>query len=152
MYGTGVRTEMKEIDTISARDENALYNKHCRASSKVEPGFCKSQVGGSSPSSGSGYKQDKGKLRYDLVPVEAVEALTWVLTWACERERDPYPERNWEEGMSWLRVFAGVMRHLWAWRKRKVDPESGRSHLWHALCGIAFLITYEVRNVGKDDR
>lgn len=64
-------------------------------------------------------------------------------------------DRNWELGMKWSRVFGALMRHLWAWWNPLVpdtDPETGRSHLWHAGCCLAFLIAYEARNVGEDDR
>jgi hypothetical protein len=64
-----------------------------------------------------------------------------------------YGERNWERGMKWGRPFAACMRHLWSWwRGEKADPETGMSHLWHAGCCIAFLIAYEARKVGTDDR
>jgi hypothetical protein len=101
-----------------------------------------------------GYKLDSGKLRYDLLPPDIVEALTYILTWACTRESPPpYPERNWEKGMSWLKVFAALMRHLWAWRRGdNADPESGKSHLWHAAACIAFLVTYERTHPELDDR
>ena len=62
-------------------------------------------------------------------------------------------DRNWEKGMKWGRVYGALMRHLWAWwRGEKADPETGMSHLWHAGCCIAFLITYEQRGIGEDDR
>jgi hypothetical protein len=55
--------------------------------------------------------------------------------------------------MNYSDVFGGVMRHLTSWWSREdKDPETGYSHLWHAGCGILFLITYELRGVGKDDR
>lgn len=63
-----------------------------------------------------------------------------------------YGDRNWEAGMNWSRVYAAVLRHLWDWRVDPLDPETGKSHLWHALCGIIFLITYEQRGIGHDDR
>ena len=101
-----------------------------------------------------GYKLDYGKLRYDLLPPDILEAITWTLTWACSRTSPPpYPERNWEKGMSWLKVFAALMRHLWAWRRgENSDPESGKSHLWHAACCITFLVTYERTHPELDDR
>lgn len=64
-----------------------------------------------------------------------------------------YSPRNWEQGMAWSRPFSALMRHMWAWwRGEKADPETGMSHLWHAGCCLAFLITYEQRRVGSDDR
>ena len=55
--------------------------------------------------------------------------------------------------MDWGRVFGALMRHAWAWwRGENTDPETGYSHLWHVLCCAAFLVTYEQRRIGKDDR
>lgn len=98
---------------------------------------------------GEGNKFDQGKDRYDLMPPEFLEATAKVLTFGATK----YGNRNWEKGMSWGRPFAACMRHLWAWwRGEKADPETGFSHLWHAACCLAFLITYEARAIGQDDR
>ena len=94
-------------------------------------------------------KHDDGKPRYDLVPPEALDALSRVLTFGAAK----YSSRNWEKGMDWGRVFGAMMRHAWAWwRGEHKDPETGYSHLWHVLCCAAFLVTYEQRRIGKDDR
>ena len=94
-------------------------------------------------------KHDEGKPRYDLVPPEALDALSRVLTFGAAK----YSSRNWEKGMDWGRVFGAMMRHAWAWwRGEHKDPETGYSHLWHVLCCAAFLVTYEQRRIGKDDR
>lgn len=96
-----------------------------------------------------GRKDDGGKARHDLIPPELPDAVAQVLAFGA----DKYGERNWERGMTWGRPFAAMMRHLWAWwRGEKADPETGFSHLWHAGCCIAFLIAYEQRNAGVDDR
>lgn len=106
-----------------------------------------------------GRKDDQGKDRIELVPPEAVFALSRVLTFGARK----YEDRNWEKGMSWGRVFGAAMRHLWAWwgghgptaknfALGVIDDETGYSHLWHALCCVAFLVAYEERGVGTDDR
>ena len=96
-----------------------------------------------------GYKADEDKVRMDLIPPEAVFALAAVLTFGANK----YADRNWELGMKWGRPFGALMRHMWAWwRGEKADPETGMSHLWHAMCCIAFLVTYEQREIGTDDR
>lgn len=96
-----------------------------------------------------GRKDDGGKARHDLIPPELPEAIAAVLAFGAGK----YGERNWEKGMTWGRPFAAMMRHLWAWwRGEKADPETGFSHLWHAGCCIAFLIAFEQRNAGVDDR
>lgn len=96
-----------------------------------------------------GRKDDGGKARYDLLPPELMEGVARVLTFGA----DKYGERNWEQGMRWGRPFAALMRHMWAWwRGQGRDPETGMSHLWHAACCLAFLIAYEERREGTDDR
>ena len=96
-----------------------------------------------------GRKDDQGKIRLDLMPPELITAIGSVLTMGAAK----YTDRNWEKGMKWGRVYAALQRHLLAWHSGETaDPESGMSHLWHAGCCIAFLITYEQRNIGEDDR
>jgi Domain of unknown function (DUF5664) len=96
-----------------------------------------------------GKKFDTGKVRYELLPPELLDSTAQILTFGAAK----YGDRNWEAGMNWSRVFGALMRHMWAWwRGEGVDPESGKSHLWHAACCIAFLIAYEARQAGTDDR
>ena len=35
---------------------------------------------------------------------------------------------------------------------RSVDDETGKSHLAHAICDLLFLLAYELREAGTDDR
>lgn len=106
-----------------------------------------------------GRKDDQGKARFELIPPELLFAVARVLTFGAEK----YSDRNWESGMSWGRVFGATMRHLWAWWGGQgpttksflfgdFDHETGFSHLWHAACCITFLIAYEERDAGRDDR
>lgn len=96
-----------------------------------------------------GVKYDKDKCRLDLIPPEAIFAIGEILTFGAKK----YEDRNWEKGMPWGRIFGACMRHLWMWWWGKdLDTETGKSHLWHAACCIVFLITYEQKGIGKDDR
>jgi hypothetical protein len=96
-----------------------------------------------------GSKFDSSKPRYDLLPPELLAAVADVLTFGANK----YGERNWELGMAWGRPFAAMMRHMWAWwRGEGRDPETGLSHLAHAACCVAFLLAYERRQIGTDDR
>lgn len=96
-----------------------------------------------------GKKFDGDKVRMELLPPEFLTATAEVLTFGAKK----YDDRNWELGMKWSRVFGALMRHMWAWWKGEdKDPETGLSHLHHAACCIAFLIAYEERKVGEDDR
>jgi len=96
-----------------------------------------------------GVKYDAGKAPYHLVPWDAVSAIAAVLGVGAQK----YGARNWERGMDWSRPFAACIRHLEAWwQGENVDQETGLSHLWHAGCCIVFLIAYERRGSGRDDR
>lgn len=96
-----------------------------------------------------GMKFDSGKVRMELIPPELLTAVGTILTFGAEK----YEDRNWELGMDWDRVYGSLLRHLNAWQSgEEADPETGHSHLWHAGCCIAFLITYEQRGIGNDTR
>lgn len=106
-----------------------------------------------------GRKDDSGKTRLELIPPELLFAVGAILTFGAKK----YADRNWEKGMSWSRVFGALMRHMWCWWGGigpttksflfgELDDETKHSHLWHAGCCIAFLIAYEERGVGVDDR
>ena len=96
-----------------------------------------------------GVKADEGKIPYELLAPEYLEATASVLKFGANK----YGARNWELGMAWSRPFGALMRHMWAWWKgEKADPETGMSHLWHAACCVMFLIAYEKRKIGNDDR
>lgn len=101
------------------------------------------------PMATEGLKFDQGKARYDLVPPEIEEAIAQVLTFGANK----YGDRNWEKGMNWGRAYAALRRHMNAWWSGEDnDPETGMPHTWHAACCIAFLVSFQARGVGKDDR
>lgn len=55
--------------------------------------------------------------------------------------------------MAWSRLYAALLRHLWAWwRGQDRDPETGLSHLAHVCCCALFLLSYHLRKAGTDDR
>ena len=94
-------------------------------------------------------KHDGDKFPLELIAPEMLSALGGVLQFGANK----YGARNWEKGMAWHRPFGALMRHMWAWwGGQDKDPETGYSHLAHAACCIAFLISYERRAIGTDDR
>jgi len=96
-----------------------------------------------------GTKHDGGKLPWHLLPPDVIEEVLKVLDFGAKK----YAPRNWEKGMAWSRPFSALMRHMWAWwRGEDRDAETGLSHLAHAACCIIFLLGYELRKIGKDDR
>lgn len=96
-----------------------------------------------------GYKADEGKAPWGLLPYDAIGGIVKVLAFGAKK----YAPRNWEVGMDWNRPFDALMRHLTAWwAGDKCDSDTGYSHLWHAGCCILFLIAYEMRGIGTDNR
>jgi hypothetical protein len=94
-------------------------------------------------------RYDAGKLRYDLLPSDALASLVEVYTKGAAK----YADRNWEKGMSWSRCFGSLMRHCWAfWRGEQNDPETGCHHMAMAAWNCFALVSYSLRTVGKDDR
>lgn len=96
-----------------------------------------------------GSKFDAGKARLDLIAPELLLGTAEILAFGAQK----YGARNWEAGMSWSRPFGALMRHMWAWwRGEQLDDETGKSHLWHAACCLMFLMAFEARKAGTDDR
>jgi len=94
-------------------------------------------------------KFDKGKRRYDLIPYDALEEIIKALEHGAEK----YDDHNWVKCPKRSRYWAAMMRHSTQWFKGEdKDAESGLSHLAHAGACILFLIAYELRGLGQDDR
>jgi hypothetical protein len=94
------------------------------------------------------FDSDKAS-RPELISPEMIQGISIVLAYGANK----YADRNWEKGMSWGRIFGALMRHMWAWWGGEAkDQETGYSHLWHAGCCLMFLIAYERREIGTDDR
>ena len=97
-------------------------------------------------------KDDKGKLRVDLVAPEMIEALAAVLGAGVAKG---YPARNWEKGLPLLEAsLASLKRHMLKFEKGvDVDEETGLSHLAHAFVNIGMAYTNYKRHAGEvDDR
>ena len=91
-----------------------------------------------------GRKFDSGKIRFDLIPEEAEEALAKVLTYGANK----YAPDDWKKVEDAEdRYYAALRRHLHAMRDgEKFDAESGLPHSWHALANMAFLVWLEARD------
>lgn len=97
----------------------------------------------------NGVKHDSSKPPLHLIPPEFLYAIADILDFGARK----YAPRNWENGMNWSRVYRAAIGHLFDWwMQRGPDPETGKSHLWHAACCVMFLVCYELRLTGTDDR
>ena len=97
----------------------------------------------------SGAIRDRGdKLRWDLMPYDALTEVVAVLTEGAKK----YGDRNWEKGFPWTDTFASMMRHITQWMIGENIDESGRHHMAHVAANALFLLTFYLRNTGTDDR
>ncbi len=90
---------------------------------------------------GEGLKYDEGKLRYSLVPPVATKALAEVLSFGAIK----YAPNSWQTVKGGEeRYLDALYRHLEAYRDGESnDPDSGLSHLAHAITNVAFLLHFE---------
>ncbi len=96
-----------------------------------------------------GRKDDSSKLRYDLIPPYALEALANVYTIGATK----YGEDNYMKGLNWRRVGGALMRHWEAWRKgERLDRKDGQLHLASVAWCAFTLMVFEDQLIGTDDR
>ena len=135
-----------DMETRWGRDRIMVFNQRLN-NDRARMGNCINEM--ASHKYTKVFKSNGNKARIDLIPSEAIFAMGTVLAVGVKK----HGERDWENGYPWSYYFGALMRHMWAWwGGDKVDKETGHSHLWHALCCIAFLVTYEERSIGTDDR
>lgn len=100
----------------------------------------------------SGLKHDTGKTDLSIVP----EALDYAAARALTFGASKYGRNNFKGGIDYTRILGAALRHLKAWNEREDnDPESGLSHLDHAIACLAMLAVYETTSALKqefDDR
>ena len=85
-----------------------------------------------------GSKHDSGKPLMGAVPPNALLALARVLTFGAEK----YGRDNWRQvGNAETRYLDAALRHINAYQRGEAaDPESGESHLAHAVCSLMFML------------
>ncbi|KKM61868.1 hypothetical protein LCGC14_1527370 [marine sediment metagenome] len=90
-----------------------------------------------------GMKFDEDKLRWDLLPYDAVEKIVEIITHGAKK----YAPENWKK-VNIDRFFAAAMRHFTAWKKgEEFDKDSGFTHLAHVGCNILFMMWIEENKV-----
>jgi hypothetical protein len=96
-----------------------------------------------------GTKFDSEKLRFDLIPVLPMIEVAKVFTMGAQK----YGDRNWENGLMWMRCIGAIFRHLFAWILGETnDSESGINHLAHAVVNLLFLLEYHHTHLEMDNR
>lgn len=103
-------------------------------------------------------KSSKGKVGgFHLLPWRAITMVAGIYEYGAKK----YAANSWREvpidpdtGETPVeRYFNAMMRHLIRWRQGEwLDPESGHSHLAHALWGVIALIELSMDEMGKDQK
>lgn len=97
----------------------------------------------------TGQKFDTDKPMVDLLDVEWLLGTAQVLTFGAKK----YDKHNWRKGISYTRLIAAALRHLFAiMRGEDVDAESGLKHVHHLSCCIMFLSYMMDHRPDLDDR
>ena len=94
-----------------------------------------------------GVKFDDGKLAWSLLPFKALESVVDVMMYGAKK----YSPDNWKKVPDPIKRYKDAMlRHVISYcTGEKKDPESGKSHLAHAICCALFIIYFEVTGEGE---
>jgi len=92
-------------------------------------------------------KADQGKLRYDLIPITALEGIAEIFTYGSKK----YDDFNWYKSLQPTRYYAAAMRHIMEVMKgNKIDPESGLKHIDHAIVSLIMYRELTEKVKGQD--
>ncbi len=101
----------------------------------------------------SSLKYDEGKLMYNLIPAEVLEALAEIYTYGFNKYAAPQGKKvpEWDK-VEIERYEAALMRHYIAWKKgEELDPESGYHHLKHMLWNAGAIMYLATKKSVKHD-
>jgi hypothetical protein len=96
------------------------------------------------PKQEGGVKFDGDKPRYDLEQVLATEEVMKVLTYGANK----YSADNWRLVPDFeKRYYSASRRHIASYmRGELIDPESGLSHLAHAITCLSYILEIQLEN------
>ena len=94
-------------------------------------------------------KFDQGKPDLSHISLELVEQVARVREFGAKK----YAKNNWKKGFLYSRSIAAALRHIFAFNSGEdVDPESGLSHIAHAVCCLEHLMNDIKNHKNNDDR
>ena len=90
----------------------------------------------------TGVKFDNDKPQWSLLPFKALKEVVDVLTYGAKK----YAPDNWKKvPNAKQRYIDAGFRHFTAYAAgEKLDPETGKSHLAHAICCLLYLLAFEI--------
>lgn len=99
------------------------------------------------PTEGKKFDQEKPDL--SLLSSIAIVEVAKVMTYGKKK----YSANNWRGGIVWTRLIAAALRHIFAFSGgESLDPETGLSHMAHAMCCLMMLLEFQKNRTDLDDR
>jgi hypothetical protein len=94
-----------------------------------------------------GVKHDGNKIRWTLLPWDALEEVVRVLEYGTRK----YSEGNWRHvTRAKTRYTNAALRHMVAWMNGEVhDSETGFHHLAHSVANLLFVLHFETKRSSK---
>ena len=87
-----------------------------------------------------GMKFDDGKPMWRLLPFRELREVVDILTFGVKK----YAIDNWKKVTPPERYIDAAFRHFTSWIEgEKIDSETGKSHLAHAVCNLLFLMWFD---------
>lgn len=97
----------------------------------------------------TGGQKGQKPARFDLIPPYPLWQLALVYGVGAKK----YDDDNWLKGYSWRLSIGALLRHIWKFiMGESLDPESGLSHLAHAIWHCVTLMEFDRLDLGTDDR
>ena len=126
----------KEKVTISQEDiEKAMANEVTSAQKESNNFF-----NNEDKEKSLGMKFDDGKPMWRLLPFRELREVVDTLTFGVKK----YAVDNWKKVTPPERYIDAAFRHFTSWIEgEKIDPETGKSHLAHAVCNLLFLMWFD---------
>lgn len=96
-----------------------------------------------------GVKHDQEKPDMSLLSSIGLFKVAQVMTHGKKK----YSANNWRQGLAYTRLLAASLRHIFQYLGgESKDPETGISHLAHAVCGLLMILEFEDTKPELDDR
>ncbi len=96
-----------------------------------------------------GVKHDQGKPDLSMISQLLMESVAEVRVFGAKK----YSRNNWRKGFKYTRSIAAALRHIMAFNEgQDLDPESGLSHIAHAVCCLEHLLNDIKNHPNNDDR
>lgn len=94
-------------------------------------------------------KHDQDKPDFTYITPELLELVSRVRAFGAKK----YARDNWRNGFKYTRSIAACLRHIYKFLSGEDnDPESGLSHIGHAICCLEHLLHDNLYRPENDDR